>query len=90
MKISRTSECDLRVNRISIDPDDSIEGIWQLTDEAGEVVDGDVVRTSAADVPAEVADAIAVIRAYVEAQSGAMLTAKQSERAAKIAAKASR
>lgn len=87
MKISRTSECDLRVNRISIDPDGSLDGIWQLIDDAGDVVDGDVVRAAAADVPAEVADAIALIRAYVESQSGAVVTTKQSERAAKIAAK---
>ena len=87
MKITRTSECTLRINRISIDADGAIDGAWQLIDDADDVVDSDRVTAASDVVPAEVVAAIETIRAYVEAQSGAMLTVKQSERAAKIAAK---
>lgn len=87
MKITRTSECTLRINRISIDADGAIDGAWQLVDDADDVVDSGRVTVASDVVPVEVADAIAVIRAYVESQSGAVVTTKQSERAAKIAAK---
>lgn len=88
MKITRTSECTLIVNRIAINPDGSIEAAWQLIDDADEVVDSGRLSAPSESLPAEVVDAIAVIGACVETQSGSAVTAKQSDRAAKIAAKA--
>lgn len=88
MKITRTSECTVKVNRISIDPDGSLDGAWMLVDDADEVVDSDRVMAPAESLPPEVVIAVAAIRAYVEAQSGAVVTTKQADRAAKIAAKA--
>ena len=90
MKVTRTSECTLSVNRISINPDDSIDAAWQLIDDADEIADSDRVLLEGAALPPEVVSAVAAIRAYVETQSGAVVTTKQSDRAAKIAAKAAR
>ena len=87
MKVSRSSECELKIGRVTIDPDDRIEAAWLLVDEADDVVDGDRVLLDGAALPPEVVGAVAVIRAYVETESGAVVTTKQSDRAAKIAAK---
>ena len=87
MKISRSSECELKIGRVTIDPDNRIEVAWLLVDEADDVVDGDRVLLDGAALSPEVVGAVAVIRAYVETESGAVVTTKQSDRAAKIAAK---
>lgn len=87
MKVSRSSECELKIGRVTIDPDDRIEAAWLLVDEADDVVDGDRVLLDGAALSPEVVGAVAVIRAYVETESGAVVTTKQSDRAAKIAAK---
>ena len=87
MKVSRSSECELKIGRVTIDPDNRIEAAWLLVDEADDVVDGDRVLLDGSTLPPEVVGAVAVIRAYVETESGAVVTTKQSDRAAKIAAK---
>lgn len=87
MKFSRTSECELKVGRVTIDPDNRIDAAWLLVDEAEDVVDGDRLLIDGATLPAEVTAAIDAIRAYVETNSGVAVTTKQSDRAAKIAAK---
>lgn len=85
-KITRTRTFETSIARIIIGGAATLAVEWDLNDETGQRVDGEVVGREVADQPAEVQAAVATIMAYAATVTDAAATGKVAAEDAEIAA----
>lgn len=85
-KITRTRTYETSLGRVVIGAAGTLAVEWDLNDEKGVRVDGEVVGREVAEQPAEVQAAVATIMAYAATVTDDAATAKQAATDAEIAA----
>lgn len=85
-KITRTRTYETSLGRIIIGGAATLAVEWDLNDETGQRVDGEVVGREVVEQPAEVQAAVATIMAYAATVTDDAATTKQATVDAEIAA----